>query len=114
MKLAEKIFKLRKERGLTIEQLAKKTNFSKEYIWELENSITSKPSTEKLSIIATVLNTNIKFLLDNDSQDKTAVSLHFDKELMAKIDKDAAKNMRTRKAQVMYIISQYYLNKEEK
>jgi hypothetical protein len=48
------------------------------------------------------------------NKDKTAVSLHFDKELIAKIDKDATKNMRTRKAQVMYIISQYYLNKKEK
>jgi predicted transcriptional regulator len=48
------------------------------------------------------------------NKNKTAVSLHFDEELIAKIDKDATKNMRTRKAQVMYIISQYYLNKEEK
>jgi hypothetical protein len=47
------------------------------------------------------------------NKDKIAVSLHFDKELMAKIDKDATKNMRTRKAQVMYIISQYYLNNNE-
>jgi hypothetical protein len=45
---------------------------------------------------------------------KTAISLHFDEELITKIDKDAAENMRTRKAQVMYIISQYYLNKKEK
>lgn len=48
------------------------------------------------------------------NKDKTAVNLHFDEELIAKIDKDAAENMRSRKAQVMYIISQYYLNKEEK
>jgi predicted transcriptional regulator len=47
------------------------------------------------------------------NKNKTAVSLHFDEELMAKIDKDAAESMRTRKAQVMYIISQYYLNKEQ-
>ena len=44
---------------------------------------------------------------------KTAVSLHFDEELITKIDKDAAESMRTRKAQVMYIISQYYLNNNE-
>lgn len=47
------------------------------------------------------------------NKDKTAVSLHFDKELITKIDKDAAESMRTRKTQVMYIISQYYLNNNE-
>lgn len=48
------------------------------------------------------------------NKNKIAVSLHFDKELMAKIDKDAAESMRTRKAQVMYIVNQYYKNEEKK
>jgi hypothetical protein len=47
------------------------------------------------------------------NKDKTAVSLHLDDELTAKIDKDAAESMRSRKAQVMYIVSQYYLNNNE-
>jgi transcriptional regulator with XRE-family HTH domain len=66
--LANKIYKLRKEKGLTIEQLAKQTDSSKGYIWELENRDIRKPSAEKLAKIADVLNVSSEFLLD-DSKD---------------------------------------------
>ena len=38
----------------------------------------------------------------------TSVLVKFDSELLQKIDKDAESNIRTRKAQVEYIIKQYY------
>ncbi len=63
--LGEKIRRLRKEKGLTIEQLAEQTDSSKGYIWELENRDTRKPSAEKLVKIAAILNVDIEFLLDN-------------------------------------------------
>lgn len=66
--LGEKIRRLRKEKALTIEQLAEQTDSSKGYIWELENSDTRKPSAEKLIKIAVILNVDIEFLLD-DSKD---------------------------------------------
>ena len=66
--LGEKIHRLRKAKGLTIEQLAEQTDSSKGYIWELENRDTRKPSAEKLVKIAVILNVNIEFLLD-DSKD---------------------------------------------
>lgn len=35
--LRKKIHDLRKQKGLTLDQLAKQVNSSKSYIWELEN-----------------------------------------------------------------------------
>jgi transcriptional regulator with XRE-family HTH domain len=63
--LGEKIRRLRKEKDLTLEQLAEQTDSSKGYIWELENRDTLKPSAEKLVKIAVILNVNIEFLLDD-------------------------------------------------
>ena len=57
-KLGKKIRQLRKNQGLTLEQLAKNANnMSKSYLWELENRDSqSNPSAEKLSFIADALN----------------------------------------------------------
>ena len=63
--LGEKIRRLRKEKGLTIEQLAEQADSGKGYIWELENHGNRKPSAEKLVKIAVILNVDIEFLLDN-------------------------------------------------
>ena len=63
--LGEKLRELRKERGLTLEQLAEATDSSKSYIWELENRSPPRPSAEKLSKIAQQLGTTIEYLLDD-------------------------------------------------
>lgn len=62
--LGEKIRKLRKEKGLTLDKLAELTGSSKSYIWELENKNPSRPSAEKLSRIAEKLGTTIEYLMD--------------------------------------------------
>lgn len=64
--LGEKIRTLRKERGMTLEQLAQASGSSKSYIWELENRNPPRPSAEKLSRIAEELGTTIEYLLDDD------------------------------------------------
>ena len=63
--LGEKIRNLRKELGLTLDQLADDTGSSKSYIWELENKNPPRPSAEKLIKIADRLQTTIEFLLDD-------------------------------------------------
>lgn len=63
--LGDKIRKLRKEKKLTLDELAKQTDSSKGYIWELENRDTRKPSAEKLMKIADVLDVTTEFLLDD-------------------------------------------------
>lgn len=62
--LGEKIRKLRKEKGLTLDKLAELTGSSKSYIWELENKNPPRPSADKLGKIAEQLETTMEFLLD--------------------------------------------------
>jgi transcriptional regulator with XRE-family HTH domain len=63
--LGEKIRLLRKQKEMTLEQLADKTESSKGYIWELENRETKNPSAEKLRKIADILSVTPEFLLND-------------------------------------------------
>jgi transcriptional regulator with XRE-family HTH domain len=62
--IGEKIRKLRKEQGLTLDKLAEMTESSKSYIWELENKNPPRPSAEKVAKIADKLGVEIQYLLD--------------------------------------------------
>jgi transcriptional regulator with XRE-family HTH domain len=62
--LGEKIRKLRKQKGYSLEKLAELTDSSKSYIWELENKNPPRPSADKLTKIADKLDTTLEFLLD--------------------------------------------------
>lgn len=66
--LGEKIRKLRKEKGFTLDKLAELSESSKSYIWELENKNPPRPSAEKLAKIADKLDTTIEFLLDEGEE----------------------------------------------
>ena len=61
--LGDKIRVLRKQKKLSLEQLAELTDSSKSYIWELENKDDPKPSAEKVDKIAAVLDVTMEFLL---------------------------------------------------
>nr|WP_242467094.1 helix-turn-helix transcriptional regulator [Ectothiorhodospira shaposhnikovii] len=61
--LGDKIRALRKQKRLSLEQLAELTDSSKSYIWELENKDDPKPSAEKVGKIAAVLEVTTEFLL---------------------------------------------------
>ncbi len=61
--LGDKIRALRKQKKLSLEQLAELTDSSKSYIWELENKDEPKPSAEKIAKIAAVLEVTAEFLL---------------------------------------------------
>ncbi|MER2266076.1 helix-turn-helix domain-containing protein [Methylobacterium oxalidis] len=62
--LGEKIRKLRKEKGFTLDRLAELTDSSKSYIWELENKNPPRPSAEKVARIATALGVTGDYLVD--------------------------------------------------
>lgn len=76
--LGDKIKKLRKDKGLTLEELAQSVASGKSYIWELENKGVTKPSAEKLNKIASTLGVTPEYLLDegkglddiNDAEDQ--------------------------------------------
>lgn len=47
-------------------------------------------------------------------EQKTSVNIELDLDLLEKVDREAAKDLRTRKAQVLYIIREYLNKLEEK
>ena len=63
--LGEKIRLLRKKKGYSLDKLAELTESSKSYIWELENKNPPRPSADKLTKIASKLDTTIEYLLDS-------------------------------------------------
>jgi transcriptional regulator with XRE-family HTH domain len=62
--LGDKMRALRKEKKLSLEQLAELTESSKSYIWELENKDVPNPSADKIGRIAAALEVTPEFLLD--------------------------------------------------
>lgn len=62
MNLSEKIFELRKARGLSQEQLAEKLGVSRQSVskWELGES---SPETERLTVLSKVFNVTTDYLL---------------------------------------------------
>ena len=69
--LGDKIRAERKRLKLTLDKLAEKTDYSKSYIWELENRPVVRPSAEKISKIAEVLEVTVEYLLDDGKQTPT-------------------------------------------
>ena len=62
--LGEKIRRLRREKGFTLEKLAELTESSKSYIWELENKNPPRPSADKVARIASALGVTADYLVD--------------------------------------------------
>jgi len=59
------------------------------------------------------IESNREYVNKMPKEQKTSVSIELDLELLKKIDQEAAQDLRTRKAQVLYIIRDYF-NKLEK
>jgi len=73
--LGEKLRKLRKEKGLTLDRLAELTGSSKSYIWELENKNPPRPSAEKVARIAEVFGVTSDYLVDEKEGEPTPAVL---------------------------------------
>ena len=72
--IGEKLSKLRKENGISQEELAEKLNISRQAISKWENN-ESLPDTENLIAIAKLFNVSIDFLVGNkmvDSEQKNS------------------------------------------
>lgn len=93
--LGEKIQKLRKKKGLTLEQLAALTESSKSYIWELENKNPPRPSAEKIAKIADKLDVEIEYLIGDSDEitEEEAVDAKFYREYR-KMDADTREKIR--------------------
>jgi transcriptional regulator with XRE-family HTH domain len=62
--LGIKIRNLRKEKGLSLDQLATMAETSKSYLWELENRTNANPTMDKVAKIAVKLGVTPEYLLD--------------------------------------------------
>ncbi|WP_057462790.1 helix-turn-helix transcriptional regulator [Pseudovibrio sp. POLY-S9] len=67
----EKLRKRRKDRQLTLDELAEKVGSRKAYIWQLENKKPAKPSGELLLKIAKVLDISAEYLIDDTAKEPT-------------------------------------------
>ena len=65
-RLGEKLHKLRKDNGFTLDALAEKSGLSKSYLWELENRESQRPSAEKLTALANVFGISPTYFIEDD------------------------------------------------
>lgn len=64
--IGENIKKLRKEKGITLSNLAKQSGVSKSYLSSLERGLKTNPSIQIVESVAGVLSIDINELLDRD------------------------------------------------
>lgn len=64
--LGDKLKRLRKDKGFTLESLAKVADVSKSYLWELENREVKSPSAQRLTSIAEQLDVSLEYFLEDD------------------------------------------------
>ena len=67
--LSEKLKTKRTEKGKSLDALAKEAGLSKSYLWELENRDSPRPSLDKLQSIATALDIDVAFFMDESIED---------------------------------------------
>ena len=65
----ELLQQMRKRNNLTLDELAKKIDSTKSYVWELENKPNIRPSAELVYKLTNVLNTTVDVLLGKKSID---------------------------------------------
>lgn len=64
MTFAAKLKDERERAGLSLDELARKIDSVKSYIWELENKDNARPSAEKVFKLAEVFNVSPEYLMD--------------------------------------------------
>ncbi|MFQ9515350.1 MAG: helix-turn-helix domain-containing protein [Eubacterium sp.] len=78
----ERIKKLCKERGITVNSLEKELGFARGYLCKIDKS---KPSSDKLQIISNYFNVSIDYIVNGDNSRFSDENAH----LIAKIRNDA-------------------------
>ncbi|RDI45715.1 helix-turn-helix domain-containing protein [Falsibacillus pallidus] len=66
--LGQKIYELRKRKGLTLSELADRADISKSYLSNIERNINKNPSIQVTKKIAAVLDVDLNVLLNADSK----------------------------------------------
>ncbi|MGE8204565.1 helix-turn-helix domain-containing protein [Heyndrickxia sp. NPDC080065] len=66
--IGTRIYELRKQRGLTLSELAERAGISKSYLSNMERNLNQNPSIQVMSKIASVLKVELITLLTSDTQ----------------------------------------------
>ncbi|MDG5472612.1 helix-turn-helix transcriptional regulator [Jeotgalibacillus sp. ET6] len=75
--IGKNIIQLRKEKGLTLSELAEKAGVSKSYLSNIERNLKHNPSIHVMEKISSVLGVELKFLLDESSSDRLSEDYKF-------------------------------------
>ncbi len=75
MNIGEKIREIRKQRGLSVEEVAEKLNISVSTLYRYENSSISKIPIEIIDKLCTVIGTTTKELIGNNTDGKEGIEL---------------------------------------
>ncbi|KIL52984.1 helix-turn-helix domain-containing protein [Jeotgalibacillus campisalis] len=75
--IGKNIIQLRKQKGLTLSELAEKAGVSKSYLSNIERNLKHNPSIHVMEKISFVLGVELKFLLDESSSDRLSENYKF-------------------------------------
>ena len=64
--IGNNIYKLRKQRGLTLSELAERAKISKSYLSNIERNLNSNPSIQVIEKISNVLQVDISILINSE------------------------------------------------
>ncbi|WP_227394771.1 helix-turn-helix domain-containing protein [Jeotgalibacillus aurantiacus] len=68
--IGENIYKIRREKGMTLSELAERSGVSKSYLSNIERNLKQNPSIQVIEKIAKVLEVDVKRLLNMPSSSK--------------------------------------------
>ncbi|GIN92581.1 hypothetical protein J6TS1_32540 [Siminovitchia terrae] len=68
--IGKKIYNIRRKKGMTLSELAKRSNISKSYLSVIERSINENPSIQVIHKIAAGLDVDIKTIIGTDKEQK--------------------------------------------
>lgn len=88
---AEKLKEEREQAGLSLDELAKRIDSVKSYIWELENKENARPSAEKVFKLAEVFNVSPEYLMDETGR----IARNPDRAFFSKFQKLSADHKKT-------------------
>lgn len=69
MTLGDRIRRSRREKGLTLSQLSKRSGYNKSYLCQIENSYHINPSAKLIDDISLILGVTIEYLLRGEKND---------------------------------------------
>ncbi|HEX8233333.1 MAG TPA: helix-turn-helix transcriptional regulator [Caulobacteraceae bacterium] len=77
MAIADKLRRLRLDRGESRQEVARRVGVSRSHLWELENGTSTNPGLELLRSFAEHFNVPVAYLADDATPEEVSASLHF-------------------------------------